>query len=103
MNLFLTRQRTRRALPLLLSGLPLLVLLLPSRWIERHPVPCLFTTVLGVRCPGCGMTRAVSCAVHGRLKDAMRYNPLVVLVLPLAAFEWLQYMRGAINNFMAAT
>jgi hypothetical protein len=95
-------QRTRAPLTLLPYVLPLLVLLIPTRWIERHPVPCLFTAVLGVRCPGCGMTRAVSCAMHGRFKDAMRYNPLVVLVLPLAAFEWLQFMREAINDFTAA-
>ncbi len=85
-------------LSLLIGAAPLLVLLVPTRWIEQHPVPCVFTTVLGVRCPGCGMTRAVSCAVHGRLQDAMRYNPLVALVLPLAAFEWLRYMHGIIND-----
>lgn len=93
----------RTPLSLVPAVLPLLVLLIPTRWIERHPVPCLFTAVLGVRCPGCGMTRAISCAVHGRLRDAVSYNPLVVLVLPLAAFEWLQFMRGAIKDFTAAT
>lgn len=90
-------------LTLLVAALPVLALLVPTRWIERHPVPCLFTAVLGVRCPGCGMTRAVSCAVHGRLGDAMRYNPLVALVLPLATFEWLRFMRGAITDLTAAT
>lgn len=48
------------------------------------------------------MTRAVSCAVHGRLGDAMRYNPLVLLVLPLAAFEWFMCVRGAVKDFAAA-
>ncbi len=47
------------------------------------------------------MTRAVSCAVHGRLRDALRYNPLVVVVLPLAVFEWLQFMRRAIGTLPA--
>jgi hypothetical protein len=32
----------------------------------------------------------------------MRYNPLVVVVLPLAAFEWLQFMRGAVKNVTGA-
>lgn len=91
-------QRVRVLLALLLAILPLLALLVPTRWIERHPLPCLFTAVVGVRCPGCGMTRAISCVAHGRFRDAVRYNPLVVLVLPLAALEWVKFMRGAIRD-----
>lgn len=90
-------------LSLCVSALPLAVLLLPTRWLERHPVPCLFTALLGVRCPGCGMTRAVSCAVHGRFRDAMRYNPLVAVVLPLAACEWLRFVQGTLKGLMSAT
>jgi len=78
----------RRAIVHLL--LPLAFLLIPTRWLEAHPAPCLFRAVFGVRCPGCGMTRAASCALHGRLRDAWRYNPLIVIVLPLLAYEWLR-------------
>jgi hypothetical protein len=88
-------QRLQELLTALVAVLPLVALLIPTRLIERHPAPCLFTALAGVRCPGCGMTRAVSCAIHGRFRDAIHYNPLVVIVLPLAAFEWLQFMRRA--------
>ena len=101
--MFQTSRGMRVLPPALLVALPLLVLFIPTRWIERHPVPCLFTAVLGVRCPGCGMTRAVSCAAHGRFRDALRYNPLVVLVLPLATFEWLRLMREAIKDVTVAS
>lgn len=87
----------------LVAVAPLPALLIPTRWIERHPPPCLFTVALGVRCPGCGMTRAVSCAAHGRFRDAVRYNPLVVIVLPLAVVEWLTFMHGVIEDFTAAS
>ena len=74
---------------LLLVVLPLLLfLLVPSRWLEAHPVPCLSRLILRRGCPGCGMTRALSCALHGRWRAAWRYNPRVVLVLPLLAWEW---------------
>lgn len=91
--------RLRELQTALVAISPVVALLVPAQWIERHPPPCLFTTVTGVRCPGCGMTRAVSCALHGRLRDAVRYNPLVVVVLPLAAFEWVQFIRQAIKVF----
>lgn len=67
---------------------PLLFLLIPRRWLEAHPVPCLSRLILRRRCPGCGMTRAVSCALHGHWRAAWRHNPRVVIVLPLLAWEW---------------
>jgi hypothetical protein len=36
------------------------------------------------------MTRAVSYALHGRLRDAWRYNPRVVFVVPLLVIDWLR-------------
>lgn len=87
---------------IVIAVLPLLALGIPSRWVERHPAPCLFTAVLGMRCPGCGMTRAISCAAHGRFRDAVHYNPLVVVVLPLAALEWFRFMRMTISDLFSA-
>ena len=72
--------------------LPLAFALIPTRWLEAHPAPCLFRALFGVRCPGCGMTRALSCALHGRWRDAWRYNPLVVVVLPLLVAQWLRLL-----------
>lgn len=86
------RSRGRALLYLLL---PLPLLLIPTPWLEAHPLPCLFRALLGVRCPGCGLSRAASCAVHGRFGDAWRYNPLIVVVLPLLAYEWLRLVVGA--------
>ncbi len=46
--------------------------------------PCLFKTVLGMGCPGCGSLRAVHQMLHGNLDTAWALNKPVVVALPLA-------------------
>jgi Protein of unknown function (DUF2752) len=76
---------------------PIVFFLIPTSWLEKHPPICLYSAVFGVRCPGCGMSRAMSCAVHGNLKKALHYNKLVVIVLPLLAYEWWQEVADALS------
>ena len=40
-------------------------------------IPCPFDYMLGVYCPGCGGTRAVTALAHGHLLQAVWYHPLV--------------------------
>lgn len=47
----------------------------------------------GLRCPGCGLTRAVHHALQGRIGEAVRLNPLIV-AMPLV-FAWLAWLFGA--------
>ena len=79
--------------------LPLVVFLVPTAWIERRRPLCLIRTLFGIRCPGCGMTRAVSCAAHGHFRDALRYNRLVAIVLPLLVYEWARSLQRAWQDF----
>ena len=37
--------------------------------------PCMFHTLTGFSCPGCGCTRAVIALLHGDLLASVRYNP----------------------------
>ena len=37
----------------------------------------------GRECPGCGITRAVSCCLHGEFERATEFNLGVVVVFPL--------------------
>lgn len=41
--------------------------------------PCLFKTITGFYCPGCGSLRAVHQLMHGHFIEAFRLNPLMVL------------------------
>jgi Protein of unknown function (DUF2752) len=70
--------------------LPIIFLLIPTSWFESRRSLCLIRSVFGVKCPGCGMTRAISCIFHGNLKKALHYNRLVVIVFPLLCYVWLQ-------------
>ena len=53
---------------------------------------------LHVLCPGCGATRAIAALLHGRLADALHYNPLAVIVVPLLGWffakKYLAILQG---------
>jgi len=59
---------------------------------------CPLASVLGVPCPGCGLTRATLALAHGELKHALELHPLVLVLAPL--FVWamcsaaIGYVRG---------
>lgn len=44
---------------------------------------CWFQSATGIPCPGCGMTRSLSCAIRGMPFDSWRYHPMGALVLVL--------------------
>ncbi|MAI34323.1 MAG: hypothetical protein CBE00_09310 [Planctomycetaceae bacterium TMED240] len=46
---------------------------------------CTLYQATGLHCPGCGATRAVGALAAGRLGDAIRYNPLLILGGPIIA------------------
>lgn len=67
---------------------PLLFWLVPTTWLERGPSLCLVRRIFGIRCPGCGMLRALSYLAHGDVRAAWRHNRLVMLVAPLLGYAW---------------
>ncbi len=68
------------------AGVALAITLLaaiPTGWIAAAPSICLVKRLFGTECLGCGMTRAMSCLLHGDGAGALRYNPLAAVLLPL--------------------
>ena len=55
--------------------------------------PCLFRTLTGLYCPGCGSRSALIQLAHGNLYAAWRLNPLMVLFLPAALLFLLSQMK----------
>ena len=43
-------------------------------------IPCLFSTVTGIQCPACGMTRSVASIARGDLEASLAYHPMGILL-----------------------
>ncbi len=48
-------------------------------------IPCIFRSITGMLCPGCGMTHALSSIAQGKFLEAMGYNALSLTVCPFIA------------------
>ena len=46
--------------------------------------PCLFHSLTGLQCPGCGTTRALHHLLHGDVAGAFRLNAMLFVVAPFA-------------------
>jgi Protein of unknown function (DUF2752) len=57
-----------------------------------YPV-CLFHSMTGLQCPGCGSLRAMHQLLHGHLAPAFRLNALLTVSLPLAGWFGLRWLR----------
>lgn len=44
-------------------------------------IPCPFKTVTGIPCPGCGGMRSLDALIQGAFVQALRINPLSVLLI----------------------
>ncbi len=59
---------------------------------------CLFRSLTGFQCPGCGSTRGLHQLLHGNLTTAFQLNPLLILALPFLLYALARYsmsvMRG---------
>lgn len=62
----------------------LLLVLLPVSFFEERSF-CVYYNLFGVRCPGCGTTRAVVNLLHGNFERAWMYNRLGVILAPALA------------------
>jgi hypothetical protein len=54
--------------------------------------PCLFHTLTGFDCPGCGSLRGLHQLLRGHPVAAFRFNPLMLLALPFEMYalaSWL--------------
>lgn len=67
-------------------------------FLDRGPNLCVFQTLFGVRCLGCGMTHAFCSVLHGQFLLAFSYNPLVVIAFPFFAYMAVRNMRSLLHE-----
>jgi Protein of unknown function (DUF2752) len=61
---------------------------------------CVFKSATGLACPGCGLTRATHHALHGRLGEAARFNPLLFAMVGVALCAVPSVVRGRKPRFV---
>ena len=69
--------------PLLLLAAAALLFYFPPTQYGFYP-ECSFHRYLGILCPGCGTTRALSALLHGRISESFHLNAFTMLLLPIA-------------------
>ncbi len=61
-------------------------------------IPCVFHTLTGLYCPGCGITRMFLCLLRGDLMSAWLYNPAVLLLLPAFAAVFVHLSKRYVKD-----
>ncbi|MEZ6098912.1 MAG: DUF2752 domain-containing protein [Pirellulaceae bacterium] len=51
------------------------------------PELCMSRRIIGLSCPGCGLTRTFVSLAHGQWEAAWRYNPVGILLFVAVAFQ----------------
>ncbi len=79
----------------LLGATALVFFINPS---EHHLIPCLFRTITGWQCPGCGMTRAAHACLNASWTEAWHFNPFIYVMIPgvfvSMTRRWVYHLRG---------
>lgn len=76
----------------------LLYFFFDARYYSFFP-RCIFYTLTGFLCPGCGSQRAVSSLLHGDVMQALHFNVLVVASFPFILFS---FTVSIVNAFITA-
>ena len=68
---------------------------------------CWFQATTGLPCPGCGMTRSLSCGIRGMFRESWEYHPFGLFVLALFVATAAQslfpaHMRDGLKQFIEA-
>jgi len=83
---------------ILLILIPITLLILPANFFDDGKSVCLSVMLLDIECYGCGITRAIMHLIHFDLEEALYYNTLSFIVLPLLIFTWQDLLRGTIKR-----
>jgi hypothetical protein len=81
------------------------VLILSAAWFyypycQTGPTLCVWKKLLGVPCPGCGLTRGVCFLVHGQWAEAVRFNPLSLLAVGILLGNLLRGASGFLGRIV---
>jgi hypothetical protein len=92
------------------AGAPLVVVVIGCGVLLRFPpaqnsfyLRCPIHEFLHVQCPGCGATRALAALLRGHFSEAMHFNALTTLLMPIAlvyGFGWYcRFVRREVDHW----
>jgi hypothetical protein len=58
---------------------------------------CIFRSITGLECPGCGSTRAMHQLLNGDLLHAFNLNPLALIALPWLLWRLALWLTGQVS------
>ena len=79
------RQTTARTLLFAIPAAALVLNRFPPAQYGFYPT-CPIHQLTGLKCPGCGITRALAALTHGQLTEAVHDNALLLLLIPLTFY-----------------
>jgi hypothetical protein len=83
---------------ILLILIPITLLILPANFFDNGKSVCLSVMLLDIECYGCGITRAIMHLIHFDLEEALYYNTLSFIVLPILIYTWQDLLTGTIKR-----
>ncbi len=60
--------------------------------------PCVFLSLTGLYCPGCGALRGLHHLLNGNLLTAFGYNPYTMLALPFIGYAYLSALLLSVSG-----
>lgn len=67
-------------------------------WLENHTIPCLYKTLFGIECPGCGTQRAFIELLKGNLAESIKawpaLLPMMFMLIYLVLFLVFRFKNG---------
>lgn len=67
-------------------------------FVLKIEIPCMFKSILGISCPGCGMTRAINEIIHLRFINAFKFNILSIPLVIIGSFSFFVIIYDIIKN-----
>lgn len=67
-------------------SVPIVLLILPIDYFDVGESVCLSKVIFDFECYACGMTRAIQHLIHFDFDEAIQYNPLSLIVLPIMIY-----------------
>lgn len=83
---------------ILLILIPIILLYLPASFFDNGKSVCLSVILLDIECYACGITRAIMHLIHLDLEEALYYNALSFIVLPLLIYVWQDELKSTIKK-----